>query len=180
MGGSCLRYLNSVLTLPMSCEPPFSSKECSMLCWTFFTFFLFFFFFYFCNSTIKNIDGLFPQPFPRSNLKPIWGKRGIYADRLTARTGTMCCKRTMPMGAGGPPALSLCSPSNQNLAEGQTLTLSSFLLQRLLVRRSKALGREIGIKADGRAIFIMFHSLEQQGLGYTHESPRTGEKGCVG
>lgn len=179
MGGSCLRYLNSVLTLPMSCEPPFSSKECSMLCWTFFTFFLFFFF-DFCNSTIKNIDGLFPQPFPRSNLKPIWGKRGIYADRLTARTGTMCCKRTMPMGAGGPPALSLCSPSNQNLAEGQTLTLSSFLLQRLLVRRSKALGREIGIKADGRAIFIMFHSLEQQGLGYTHESPRTGEKGCVG
>lgn len=140
----------------------------------------FFFFFDFCNSTIKNIDGLFPQPFPRSNLKPIWGKRGKYVDRLTARIGTTCCKRTMPMGAGGPPALSLCPPSNQDLAEGQTLTLSSFLLQRLLVRRSKALGREIGIKADGRAIFIMFHSLEQQGLGYTHESPRTGEKGCVG
>lgn len=164
---------------------PLSSKECSMLCWTLFTFF--FFFFNFCSSTIKNIDGLLPQHFPRGNLKPIWGKTGNICWYMLHKLGP-CAAKDDAHGSWRPPCPLFMPPpvtgTWQRKRLWPSLPFSSSVC--LLIRRSggrqrsKALGREIGIKADRRAVFIMFHSLEQQGLGYTHESSCTGEKGCVG
>ena len=92
----------------------------------------------------------------------------------------------MLAGTNSPSVFSLHPPVTGTWQKERLWPSVPLSLQWSLVRQSgrrqwsKVLGREIGIKTDQRAIFIMFHSLEQQGPGYTHESSCTGEKHCAG